>query len=242
MGAFAACAAASTTDGVPGGAVSADAVGSHVLACSGGGGVAGSSGRVRPWSTVYCLFRSWQRAWTWRRILTALQAMAVVSAPIVWDVSVDSTVVRAHQHAAGARACGKNPQEPVDHGLGRSRGGWSTTIHLACDQRQRPFSVLVTVGQGADNPRMIEVLDDKAYSSRANRVREGSQGGRPPSFRPHDLQTTPRRGMRHQPLEAIPRHRHPVRQTRRVLSSHHPHRLHPHPAGLTSHTRSSRKD
>ncbi len=38
---------------------------------------------------------------------------------------LDSTIVRAHQHAAGAKKGSK------DQVLGRSRGGLSTKIHLA---------------------------------------------------------------------------------------------------------------
>jgi hypothetical protein len=49
------------------------------------------------------LFRSWQRDGTWADTLTKLQARADAKGLITWDVSVDSTVARAHQHAAGAR-------------------------------------------------------------------------------------------------------------------------------------------
>jgi transposase len=62
--------------------------------------------RYGPWQTVYGLFRRWQRDGTWRRILTQLQAQADAEGLITWDVSVDSTVNRAHQHAAGARKGG----------------------------------------------------------------------------------------------------------------------------------------
>jgi transposase len=55
-----------------------------------------------PWQTVYGLFRRWQRDGTWARILTGLQADADAAGLITWDVSVDSTIARAHQHAAGA--------------------------------------------------------------------------------------------------------------------------------------------
>jgi transposase len=58
--------------------------------------------RYGPWQTVYGLFRRWQRDGTWARILTGLQARAEAAGPITWDVSVDSTIARAHQHAAGA--------------------------------------------------------------------------------------------------------------------------------------------
>jgi transposase len=59
-----------------------------------------------PWQTVYGLYRRWQRDGTWVRILTALQALADAAGLITWDVSVDSTIARAHQHAAGARKRG----------------------------------------------------------------------------------------------------------------------------------------
>ena len=54
------------------------------------------------WRTVYGLYRRWQRDGTWARILTGLQARADAAGLITWDVSVDSTIARAHQHAAGA--------------------------------------------------------------------------------------------------------------------------------------------
>jgi hypothetical protein len=62
--------------------------------------------RYGPWQTVYGLFRRWQRDGTWKRILNQLQAQADAEGLITWDVSVDSTVARAHQHAAGARKKG----------------------------------------------------------------------------------------------------------------------------------------
>ena len=62
--------------------------------------------RYGPWQTVYGLFRRWQRDGTWQRILTSLQAQADAKGLITWDVSIDTTITRAHQHAAGARKGG----------------------------------------------------------------------------------------------------------------------------------------
>ena len=59
--------------------------------------------RYGPWETVYGLFRRWQRDGTWHRMFEQLQARADAEGLITWDVSVDSTIARAHQHAAGAR-------------------------------------------------------------------------------------------------------------------------------------------
>ena len=106
---------------------------------------------------------------------------------------------------AGAPACGRGAEkgdlqaeppggvdaEPDDHGLGRSRGGLATKIHLACEQRQKPLAIVVTAGQRGDSPQFATVLGrirvprpggghprtrpdrvlaDKAYGSRANRA------------------------------------------------------------------------
>ena len=58
------------------------------------------------WQAIYGLFRRWQRAGVWAAILARLQALADAAGLITWDVSVDSTIARAHQHAAGARKRG----------------------------------------------------------------------------------------------------------------------------------------
>lgn len=59
--------------------------------------------RFRPWKTVYERHRQWSADGTWERLLQQVQATADAAGEIDWDVSVDSTIVRAHQHAAGAR-------------------------------------------------------------------------------------------------------------------------------------------
>ena len=62
--------------------------------------------RYGRWQTVYGLFRRWQRDGTWTRILAGLQARADAAGLITLDVSVDTTIARGHQHAAGARKRG----------------------------------------------------------------------------------------------------------------------------------------
>ncbi|MFC4470634.1 IS5 family transposase [Streptomyces xiangluensis] len=160
-----------------------------------------------PWQTVYGLFRRWQRQGVWARLLTLLQARADAAGLVTCEVNIDSTICRAHQHAAGARRDGagqKEPpggagHEPDDHGLGRSRGGFTTKIHLACEQGQKPLALLVTAGQRGDSPQFELVLEairvpkpaggrprrkplrvrgDKAYSSRANRAYLRRRGSR----------------------------------------------------------------
>ncbi len=59
--------------------------------------------RFGPWKTVYERHRLWSADGTWERLLQQVQAAADAAGEIDWDISVDSTIVRAHQHAAGAR-------------------------------------------------------------------------------------------------------------------------------------------
>ena len=58
------------------------------------------------WAAAYAMFRRWQRDGTWATVLAALQSLADAAGRVVWDVSIDSTTARAHQHAAGARKRG----------------------------------------------------------------------------------------------------------------------------------------
>ena len=48
-------------------------------------------------------FVRWRRDGTWDRLLAHVQTKADAVGEVEWEVSVDDTVVRAHQHAAGAR-------------------------------------------------------------------------------------------------------------------------------------------
>jgi len=155
--------------------------------------------RYGPWWRVYALFACWQLLGIWERIEEALIQAADAVGKIDWDVSVDSTTARAHVHAAGARrdSSDRIDGEPDDHALGRSRGGWSTKIHLACERQRHVLAFVLTPGQAGDCPQMIAVLErirvprtgpgrprtrpdrvlgDKAYSSRANRAYLAGRG------------------------------------------------------------------
>ncbi|MGX1506125.1 UNVERIFIED_CONTAM: transposase [Streptomyces graminofaciens] len=138
------------------------------------------------WNRVYDLFRRWQRNGTWQRILTRLQSLADAKGAIAWDLNVDSTVCRAHQHAAGARNRGDQQKEPPggvftepgDHGLGRSRGGFTTKLHLAVEQGQKPMAILVTAGQRGDSPQFeTRAGESPRASHRAGPATRSSRSG-----------------------------------------------------------------
>lgn len=61
--------------------------------------------RYGPWKTCHERLRRWTANGTWDRILAAAQVHDD-GIPVQWTISVDSSVVRAHQHAAGARKKG----------------------------------------------------------------------------------------------------------------------------------------
>src|ERR1700678_1774893 len=60
---------------------------------------------------------------------------------------LDSTVVRAHPHAAGAR---KSSGGQDAQSLGRSRGGFGTKVHVAVSGLLLPVVLLLSPGQQAD--------------------------------------------------------------------------------------------
>lgn len=80
--------------------------------------------RYGPWGRVYDLFRRWQRNSTWQNVLAELQVQVDAKELITWDITVDSTVCRAHQHAAGARKRGIYKRS---HPAGSARRSRTTT-------------------------------------------------------------------------------------------------------------------
>jgi transposase len=153
--------------------------------------------RYGPWPSVYGLFRRWQRDGTWRQLLTGLQARADTAGLITWDVSVDATIARAHQHAAGARKRGiSRPSRLAGWPWSRPTTGWDDLVvgfrpscilaanraNGHCRSCSPPGSAATvhsslrpggdrgaTSGAGRPRSRPDRVLADKAYSSKANR-------------------------------------------------------------------------
>ena len=83
------------------------------------------------WQTVYGRHRRWSADGTWETVLDGLRAgsdRTGTDPAGEWVVSVDSTVVRAHQHAAGARHA-----PPVDVSSERLVG----VLEVSTDQRGR---------------------------------------------------------------------------------------------------------
>ncbi len=64
-----------------------------------------------------------------------------------------------HVCAAGRRKK-RDPDEPADQALGRSRGGFSTKIHLICDGAGHPLDFQLTGGQVHETQALVDVLNN----------------------------------------------------------------------------------
>lgn len=62
--------------------------------------------RFGSWKGAHSRLRMWALDGTWERVFAALLPQADAETDLDWVVAVDSTIVRAHQHAAGARQKG----------------------------------------------------------------------------------------------------------------------------------------
>jgi transposase len=62
--------------------------------------------RYGPWKTAHERLRKWTADGTWDRILAEVIVKDDAVGAVEWTFSIDSSAVRAHQHAAGARKKG----------------------------------------------------------------------------------------------------------------------------------------
>src|SRR5207247_9392275 len=108
--------------------------------------------RFGPWQTVWKRHHRFATDGTWDMLLRVIQSEADAAGRVDWSVSVDSSIVRAHQHSATARPCS-------------GRQG----LLLARDPRP-PAS-----------PRDRQ-RDPRTRRPEGQRKRRGSRGGRPVTY------------------------------------------------------------
>jgi len=65
--------------------------------------------RYGKWTTIYSRFQRWRKSGIWDKMFAELQTTLDVESNVDWEVHfIDSTTVRAHQHAAGAKKVVQN--------------------------------------------------------------------------------------------------------------------------------------
>ena len=118
--------------------------------------------RFGDWKIVHQRFSRWVKSGVFERIFK----------PSASDhdneyMMIDATIVRAHQHSAGARKNG--PQA-----IGLLRGGLTTKIHALVDALGNPVELMLTPGQAHDlacaeplinNADPDALIGDKAYDA-----------------------------------------------------------------------------
>lgn len=138
--------------------------------------------RYGKWNTVYCRFNRWRRDGTWTRLYSSLLDERDDQGQIdhgLW--CIDGTIARAARCAGGARRRNRRRprmdegldsevEEPQDHALGYSRGGFSTKIHLLCDSLGTVLGIHTTAGQRHES---------KAFEPTMQRVYLPRRRGRP---------------------------------------------------------------
>lgn len=119
--------------------------------------------RFGPWETVYSRFYRWTKKGIWKRVEQAVRQQAKNRGQIDWRANhIDATVVRAHQHSAGARKIGPDGQvrTPESLALGRSKGGLSTKIHLRVEGGGKPMNTVLTPGQTHESTVFEKVMEE----------------------------------------------------------------------------------
>jgi len=120
------------------------------------------------WNSVYRRFIRWGRQRIWEKMLAFFS-----NDPDLEILMGDSTIIRAHACAAGAPP---HPAAPANQALGRSKGGFTTKIHLLVDGLGNPLRAILTPGQAADVTQVPALftgcsatfaLLDKAYDANA---------------------------------------------------------------------------
>lgn len=87
--------------------------------------------RYGPWQTLHARLLRWQRDGTWDRLLRHVQQHSDAVGEIVWEVSVDSTVIRAHQHAAGGKGGGPARRSAAPAAGSRPSSTWRSRARAA---------------------------------------------------------------------------------------------------------------
>lgn len=114
----------------------------------------GGQWRVLPpergiWNSVFKRFSRWAKLGVWRLLHEGFLEEADLQ-----EVSIDSTIARAHACAAGAAR-----SDAKTEALGRSRGGFGCKIHAVADALGLPVKFILTEGQAADITQGIALLE-----------------------------------------------------------------------------------
>lgn len=116
-----------------------------------------------PWNSIYQKFNRWSS----KNKLVAIFKSLIVEPDLEWEF-IDGSIVKAHQHSAGAAS-------DENEAIGKSVAGNTTKIHMAVDALGLPIEFEITGGEVHDCkiapefitklPRADYTIADKGYDS-----------------------------------------------------------------------------
>jgi transposase len=118
--------------------------------------------RFGNWHTNYTRMNRWAKADSLDRLFEELQHQQLARIKIE-AVSLDNTTVKMHPDGTGAQ---KNGVQSI----GRSRGGWTTKIHMVAADARTAQTFSLTPGQAGDAPAGRELLRHLASLPKRCRV------------------------------------------------------------------------
>lgn len=93
-----------------------------------------------PWQSVYARFRKWREIGLWSHLLGYFREELADEEYLM----IDSSGVRVHQDASRVK------EANFQQAMGRSKGGLSTKIHMACDALGYPLGFILTGAERHD--------------------------------------------------------------------------------------------
>ena len=128
------------------------------------------------WQTVYKRFRRWCRSGLWERVWSKLVNELRKDEELSFRVwMVDGSIVRAHHASVGGS---KNTSTDAgENALGKSRGGYSSKLHIACDDDGIPIGIVVTPGQINEPTVFHQLMNSIPFSLRRYSSRPEAMAG-----------------------------------------------------------------
>src|SRR5271157_2639743 len=103
----------------------------------------GLPGRFGNWHTIYVRMNRWAKSGVLDRVFEKLQVEQIVRIKIE-ALALDSTSVKVHPDGTGALK--KNGPQAI----GKSRGGWTTKIHMVAADARTAITFALSPGQASD--------------------------------------------------------------------------------------------
>ena len=116
--------------------------------------------RYGKWTTIYSRFQRWRKSGVWDKMFAELQTCLGCGE----QCGLGDPLHRLHHGASPPTCCRCKKSSPEREALGRSRGGFSTKIHVRCEGTGRLITFLLTPGQESDIELGRRTDGDRCYS------------------------------------------------------------------------------